>query len=342
MSDAPAWYWDPDDPGEEASAAERPGSLIVSDPPAAGAPAALSEPPEQSLALEQLLSPEQLASLQRPVPSALDDDRFPRGSRLRIVVAAALVVLVLLGAVVEVGGRALIARAADSQIRAAGVAGGVNVAVGSSWWSPSITKLLFTGQLDRVAVDLRAAQFFVVPVHSANYRLSDLDVDVSLRHESIRVRSLRRGSIRVTIDPSSISSFLGVTVTARDGRLYIGGSREPARVRVDGGDLIVTSHDLVAVNGTDSATFPIVDSYLLPCQPSARVVGEFIELKCSGTELPGILNQTIGTSGVQRGDPSIPPEIAPSQSTVLDEGPTVPAGSDGGPTDSVPLPVDGG
>lgn len=362
MSDAPAWYRDSEDPEAPASSSKWDSGLatVLEDEDHADSPAPAESPPKPRVTAVPIPNrpPPSVSAVavsaiaaDGPAPVLSPDSEALPGRMARLAtwarshakhIAVACVALVLVTyVVIEFAGRGMIERATESQIRDAGVAGEVHVQIGRAWWTPSVTKLLITGRLDSASVDLRAARFFMVPVHRASYKLDDLDISLSLRHQTIRVTSLGSGSVLVAVDPSSISSFLGVPVAARSGNLFLGDSRDPAKVEVEGTNLVVTSKDLLEVNGTDQASFPVVDSYLMPCEPRAKVRGEFIELKCTGSELPGVLRQTIGVLGEQRGDPSIPAEIAPPESTVLDPEPpatgsTDTTSSDVAPTDSVP------
>lgn len=357
MSDAPAWYWDSEDPEALASSSKGDSGLatVVADEDHGESSAPVESPPKSRVTAVPIpnrppptvpAAAVGTITADEPVSVPLPDSEALPGRTARLAtwvrshakhIAMACVLLVLVAyVVIEFAGRGMIERATESQIRNAGVAGEVDVEIGRAWWTPSITRLLVTGRLDRASVDLRSAQFYMVPVHTAFYRLDDLDVSLSLRHQTIRVTSLGVGSVLVVVDPSSISSFLGVQVAARSGELFIGDSHDPAKIKVEGSNLVVTSNDLLDVNGTDKASFPVVDSYLMPCEPQAKVRGEFIELKCTGSELPGVLSQTIGVLGEQRGDPSIPAEIAPPESTVLDAQPSTTDPTDTVPTDSVP------
>ena len=346
MSDRPGWYWDPD---EVTSDEQVDAAVLTAEPTDAGVPivAPIDAPVDSPSGHADIAQDQVPAELQTVEPRSAEqqpsepksagqqsssrwghrtESAEPRSSflaskRVRVAIGICIAFFVVAITVVEVVGRFALERTTASQLREQGVAGEVSVDIGRSWWTPSITRLLLTRTLDRAQVELSQAQLLVVPVERAHYELEDMKVSLSFGSRSLRVTSLGEGRVLLVVDPSTVEGFLGVKVTARSGLLYIGESTTPAAVAVDGTELAIDSPDLVAVNGTTHAAFPIVDSYLLPCTPSAKVVGSFIELACSGSELPGVLAQAIGPQPKREPtDMTQPPELGPSESTVLEPG----------------------
>lgn len=253
---------------------------------------------------------------------------MPRWLRALLLAMVLGAVLVVVG--VEIGGRILTQRYAEAELRDAGVAGGVEVTVGSAWWRPSVIPALLTGDLDRVAVRLEDAELYSMPVREADYVLEDLSVDVSLGDRTVTATSLGAGSFRLVVDPSEIGRLLGADTVVEGGKVLIGPDRDPAELTVRGRELVVTSAALSATGG--STSMQVVDPQLLPCSPEVRVVGRYVELACTGDHLPGILEQTIGMSGVAD-VPAPPAELEPPATmeiTTTTTPPTTP------PTTAVP------
>lgn len=355
MSDAPGWYWDPSDPEETSpdgiSSTEVESSSGGDTPESKGS----SGQAESSELIETASSAESAQSYDTSSATESSEKSIglhpdakgrrgrsirDRSRRTKVALAAVLIALIAAYLVLEIGGRVMIGRIVQTQIRNYGVAGDVQVRIGRGWWSPSVSRLVATGRLDRAQIELESAELYVVPVETARYRLDDLDVALSIRHRSLKVDSLGSGKVLLVVDPKSVAELLGVKVSAHGGILWVGESTTPASVHVEGANLAVESPDIVAINGTDRALFPLVDPYLMPCQPNAKVVGSFIELRCTGNSLPGILGRTIGLgTGQPAGDPNVPPEIAPPQSTIVESPETQPSEiptSDTQPSETAP------
>ena len=223
----------------------------------------------------------------------------------KVLMGLALLVLVV-AICVEIGGRMATEKIAEDQLRSAGVAGGVEVTVGESWWRPTVLSAIFTGQVDRIAIDLQNAKLYSLPVAQAEYILNDLQIDLSLRTAKVVASSLGSGSVRVLIDPSQIGALVGVPAEIRDGVLLLGSPLEPAELSLQGNDLIIDSAQLRAAGQVTS--LQVADPELLPCDPQVRILGQMVELACTGNSLPGVLRNSIGV-----GTPAIPVDAQPTQ-----------------------------
>ncbi len=248
--------------------------------------------------------------------------------------AVAALVLVVLGVVaIEWAGRSLTERFAEEQLREAGVAGGVEVTVGSAWWRPSVLPALLTGDVDRVSVRLQDAQLYSLPVVEADYVLEDLAIDVSVADRTVTATSLGSGSVRVMVDPAAIAQALGTSAEPREGGLVLGPQGTPATLRVVGRDLVVTSPAIATPDR--STSFRVADPQLLPCEPQVELHDDLIELSCTGNVLPGVLERSIGTSGVSGEAPSadLPPpatleQPAATEAPVTEPPSTAPAATE--------------
>lgn len=224
----------------------------------------------------------------------LAEQRSSRADGILIGLVAVMIGVLCLLVVVESIGRIALQRIVGDEVRSAGVAVAADVTIGRAWWTPSVSRALLTGNLDRVDIDLRTTGVVGIPAESVQYTLSDLGVSISPWNRQVRITSLGLGSVTATVDPGSIADMLGVPVEISAGRLYIGGSREAASVSVLGTDLVIRDPQLMAITGSDAVTFPVSDPYMLPCDPSVELEGDRLVLACSGSELPGVVERAFG------------------------------------------------
>ncbi|MGB6056719.1 MAG: hypothetical protein WBF71_00535 [Microthrixaceae bacterium] len=213
---------------------------------------------------------------------------------MRLVLGWLVIAVALAVVVVETAGRNVTEGIAEDQIRAAGVAGEVEVTIGRSWWQPSIIGVLLFDTLDRVDVRLTDARLYSTQVHEADYVLKDLGLDLSIRERTVRATSLGSGSVRVLIDPSAVAKMVGGKASIQNGRLLLAGSGEPVRIRIVGSNLVLDGAAIAELSGSDSVSLPVVDPQILPCTPKVRIVDRFIELSCAGNRLPGVLASSLG------------------------------------------------
>ncbi len=216
--------------------------------------------------------------------------------RIRRILGWAVILVAVSVVVVEAAGRSVAERIVENQIRTSGVAGGVDVTIGRSWWQPSIVGVLLFDTLDQIEIRLNDARLYSTRVAEADYVLTGLDLDLSFRDRTAGVRSIGSGSVRVLIDPSAIAVMVGGGAEIRDGSLYLGGSEKPSAVRISGSDLVVEGDAVKKLVGSDSITLPVADSQILPCSPEARLVDRYVELSCTGNTLPGVLSTSLSSN----------------------------------------------
>jgi hypothetical protein len=224
---------------------------------------------------------------------------------MMLVLGVAVVFMALL--VAEYGGRVVVGRVAQNQLQSQGIAD-AQVTVGGSWWRPTLLPAVLGGGLDRVSVQLRDAEVSGVLVERADYVLEDLDVDPDPFGASLGVTSVGEGSFRLTVSPASVGRLLGVNARVVDGRLVVGPDGEPAKLRLDGTELVVESPYLARQRLPHR--FTVLDGRLLPCDPEVRLDGELVELRCSGDRLPRILDASMGEPVGRL--PAPPTELEPS------------------------------
>lgn len=228
----------------------------------------------------------------------------------RVAVIAGVVVVTLV--VVELGGRAVAARVTAGELRSAGIED-AQVRIGASPLRPTLVPAMLGGGLDRVHVQLRDTSVSGVAIREADYVLEDLDVDPDLSDATVRVRSLGQGSFRLRVDPDAVADRLGVEARIVGGRLVLGPDRQPAKLRVQDGELLVESRYLRREGIAPDVLF--VDRRLLPCDPEVAIVDDAVELQCSGNRLPGVLDSSLGAPVT---DVPPPPELPPAQTIVRD------------------------
>ena len=110
------------------------------------------------------------------------------------------------------------------------------------------------------------------------------------------------------MSPASVGRLLGVNARVVDGRLVVGPDGEPAKLRLDGTELVVESPYLARQRLPHR--FTVLDGRLLPCDPEVRLDGEVVELRCSGDRLPRILDASMGEPVGRL--PAPPTELEPS------------------------------
>ena len=237
--------------------------------------------------------------------------------RALVVLAVAAIALVL---VAEVAGRLAVERIAAHELQEAGVARSVDVVVGEAWWKPSVVPALLGADLDRIDVRLVDAQMYPLTAARADYLLEGLDVSISLWSRTVEAKGLRAGHVAIRVDPEEVAGQLGFDAVIEGDRVLVGPDRVPAEVRVDGSDLVVTS-DAFADDG-GSVRLPVIDSYVLPCEPQVRVAGGAVVLRCTTSELPGVIAQHLAPA------PEIDPD-APEPPVELEPPVTAELGPDG-------------
>ena len=257
----------------------------------------------------------------RPVwaAPAAGDDAEPgtgRPARGRWIAAVAISVLLLLGAVaaIEWFGRRYTADRVVEQLRASGITGDIEVSVPGGL-RPVVLPALFGGGLDELEIHIADGTVAGLAVARADYRLTDIQGDVSLTSGTVRVDSIGEGDVRIEVLVEALSSALGTELRIMDGQLVAG----PDRLGVDAvvrGDALVMSGPAEALWG-GPVEVPVADGYLLPCIPGVSIGRSTVVLACRGSELPGVLRDPLGPTG----DPGATPDgsLLPPQSTALDE-----------------------
>lgn len=228
--------------------------------------------------------------------------------------ALAVVVLVVAVAGAEIYGRRQLRDAVAEQLRASGITGAIDVSVPGGPVPVVLPALLGRG-LSELEIRIRDGQVAGLPVARADYVLTDLEGDVSLRTGQVHVRSIGGGDVRIEVAPGALADSVGTELVIRDGRLRAG----PDELLVDTevvGDALVLSGPAESLWGAPIEV-PIADGYLLPCTPEVSIRRSVVVLSCRGSKLPGVLRTPLGIDS--RGGSDVAPvgSLVPPASTVV-------------------------
>ncbi|MGH9008468.1 MAG: LmeA family phospholipid-binding protein [Acidimicrobiia bacterium] len=172
---------------------------------------------------------------------------------------------------------------------------------------PFIPRLLFTGEVPRVAVNLDDLQVQAVLIRQLSIRVSDVKLD---RDEVFRgrvhVRDVGQGTIVVTLDGPSLARAIGADVRftpAGDVEMHerIQGVDVKAKGKLTvKGNVITVTPTSVEGRAVPASRFAI--NYripgveLLPCQAEVKVTRDTVVLSCNVVDIPAALVQ-IAQSG---------------------------------------------
>ena len=261
------------------------------------------------------------------VPHVLSDVRYlvvRAGDHRRVAVAAPMVLGLVASALggglraavagAENHGRRRLRDAVAEQLRSSGITGTIDVSVPGGP-VPVVLPALFGRGLSELEIRIRDGQVAGLPVARADYVLTDLQGDVSLRTGQVHVRSIGGGDVRIEVAPSALADSIGTELVIRDGRLRAG----PDELLVDTevvGDALVLSGPAESLWGAPIEV-PIADGYLLPCTPEVSIRRSVVVLSCRGSKLPGVLRAPLGIDS--RGGSDVAPvgSLVPPASTVV-------------------------
>ncbi len=238
-----------------------------------------------------------------------------RNRRWPVLAVAGILALVAGGVVVvEVVGRRVVERTAAEMLADQGV-DGATVELGGSWWEPVVLRALLGGSIDEVTVRVEGVDVAGMQVARANYVLEGLAVEPDLAAGSLGVSAIERGSFRLLLAPAAVGDAMGVDVSLVDGRLVVGPDDEPAKLRVDGDELVLESPYLQRNGHPPRVT--ALSARLLPCTPEVALVDSYIALACEGDRLPAVLDTSLGEPVA---DLPAPPELEPPMTAERNDG----------------------
>ena len=167
---------------------------------------------------------------------------------------------------------------------------------------PFIPRLLFTGEVPRVDVNLDDVRVQVVLVRQLSIHVSDVKLDRDeLFRGRVHVRDVGRGTIVLTLDGPSLARAVGADVrftSAGDVEVHerIRGVdvRAKGKLTVKGNVITVTP---TSVEGRSvpasrfAINYRIPGTELLPCQAQVKVIRDAVVLSCDVVDIPAALVQ---------------------------------------------------
>lgn len=166
---------------------------------------------------------------------------------------------------------------------------------------PFIGRLLFSGTVPQVDVNLDDLKVEAVLIHRLSIHASDVKLNRSdLFHGKVRLDDIGQGKIVATIDGASLAKAIGVDVRFTPGEAEVHKRIQGVEVAAKGkvtvkGNLITVTP--TSVEGLSVPPSSLTVSYripgveILPCQADVKVVQNGVVLSCAVTDVPAALVQ---------------------------------------------------
>lgn len=205
-----------------------------------------------------------------------------------------VVVLVLLGAALDVGTRLVLQNRVESEIEGADEqieVGNVEAEVGSF---PFLPGLGLRGEVNHLSLRLEDLVTSGVTFSVFQITVDGLTFDRSvLLNAQVQVQQLDQAVIKAEITEEAASEAVGVPVTFTPGAatVQVAGQSRPATLTLADGDLILSA------DGVGELTIPLSESDYFPCVPEAQVKQAKVVLRCTADELPAVLRPYLGGAG---------------------------------------------
>jgi LmeA-like phospholipid-binding len=171
---------------------------------------------------------------------------------------------------------------------------------------PFIGRLLFTGSVPRVDINLDDLRFQAVVLRQLSLRVADVKLDRGeLFNGRVRLVDVGEGRIVATVDGPSLARATGFDVRFTPGQVEV-------HQRVQGVDVVAKGQvsvkgNLVTVTPTSvrglnvplsrfAISYRIPGIEILPCQADAQIIHNAVILSCDVTDIPAALVQTAQSS----------------------------------------------
>jgi len=166
---------------------------------------------------------------------------------------------------------------------------------------PFIGRLLFSGSIPRVDVNLDDLRIEAVRIRQLSIHVSDVKLSRSdLFHGRVHLDEVGQGKIVATVDGSSLAKAIGVDVRFTPGEVQVHKRIQGVDVTAKGkvtvkGNVVTVTPTSVSGLSVPLSTFAI--SYripgveILPCQADVKIIENGIVLACSVTDIPPALVQ---------------------------------------------------
>ena len=157
---------------------------------------------------------------------------------------------------------------------------------------PFLPRLLAAGSVAGVKVQAEQVPGRVVDLTSAEVRLEDVELDRNaLFSGETRLDDIRRGTVTVELDSSSLSRAARVPVTVSGGQIRATVSRLQVTVRPE----IARDGSLVLRAGSTPLRVRLARTRLLSCNATrVEVVGDRVRLSCDLDGVPPALGRALG------------------------------------------------
>jgi DUF2993 family protein len=166
---------------------------------------------------------------------------------------------------------------------------------------PFLGRLLFSGSVPRVDVNLDDLRFQAVLVRQLSLRVSDVKLDRGeLFSGRVKLDDIGQGDIVATLDGPSLAKATGFDVRFRPGQVEVHQKIQGIDVVAKGqlsvkGNLVTVTPTSVQGLAVPASRFAI--SYripgieILPCQPDVKIIQNGVTLSCHVTDVPAALVQ---------------------------------------------------
>ena len=167
---------------------------------------------------------------------------------------------------------------------------------------PFIPRLLFTGEVPRVTVNLDDLRVQQVLIRQLSIRVSDVRIDRDeMFRGRVQVRDVGQGTITVTLDGPALARAIGADVRftpAGDVEVHqrIQGVNVKAtgKLTVKGNAITVTPTSVQGASvppGRFALSYRIPGVELVPCAADVRVTKDTVTLSCAVADIPAALVQ---------------------------------------------------
>lgn len=171
---------------------------------------------------------------------------------------------------------------------------------------PFIPRLLISGEVPRVTVNLYDLKVQQVLIRQVSIEVSDVQIDRGeIFRGRVHVRDIGRGTITVTLDGPALAKAIGADVRfTSTGDVEVHERIEGVDVRARG--KLTVKDNVVRVTPTSveglsvppsrfALTYRIPGAELLPCEADATVTKDVVTLSCDVVDIPAALVQIAQT-----------------------------------------------
>jgi hypothetical protein len=166
---------------------------------------------------------------------------------------------------------------------------------------PFIGRLLFSGTVPQVDVNLDDLKIEAVLIHRLSIHASDVKLNRSdLFHGKVRLDDIGQGKIVATLDGPSLAKAIGADVRFTPGEVQVHKRIQGVDVSAKGkvavkGNVVTVTPTSVEGQGVPAEIFTIryriPGIEILPCQAAVKIIQNGVVLACDVTDIPPALVQ---------------------------------------------------